>query len=475
MLARLVLLLSSLAALCPGHTVPAGQTLKVRLLYPVGSHFSRKGDPVRAVLTAPIQVSGGTSISAGTEIHGSVTSVRRVGLGFRNQTASLHLTFSQVLPTGHAPIDIAARVLEIENAREKVAPDGKILGILASISPHFLVDSRVKYLPTFRAWADPFMLAYKASFPFFPEPEILLPAGADLVLALEEPLEIPLALEVDAAYLPSFAPEEIAELKELVESLPTRTRTKEDGQESDLINLLFIGAPEEVVSAFRSAGWAGSDRRSIRSFLRSARAFFENRTYPEAPMSRLYVDGRGQDMSWQKGLNSYARRHHLRLWRRPSVWRGEDVWLVAATRDAGIGVSLSRFHFYHRIDPRIDEERAKVIEELAFQGCVAAYHLVARPGVTRRTVNGTGDAIVTDGAVAAIRLQSCRASFLAFSGPMPKQGNFFSRLLRRQVLTLRHDVLNANIVLGPYQMVRTLQHQLSRPPRPVNAFRDGTP
>ena len=473
MLDRLVLLLFTFAAFCPGQTVPAGQSFKVRLLSPVGSYFSRKGDPVRAVMTAPLQSPDGAALPAGTEIYGSVSSVRKVGLGFRNQTASLQLTFGQIAPAGHDPIDITARVLEIENAREKIAPDGKILGILASTSPHFLVDSRVKYLPTFRAFADPYMLAYKAAFPFFPEPEIYLPAGADLVLALEEPVEVASGLGVDASYLPSFAPGDIEELNDLVRSLPTRSWTKAQGQESDLINLLFIGSPEEVVSAFRTAGWAESDRRSIRSFLRSARAFFENRTYPEAPMSRLYVEGRAQDMNWQKGLNSYARRHHLRLWRLPSVWGGEDGWLVAATRDAGIGVSLSRFHFYHRIDPRIDDERSKVIEELAFHGCVAAYHLVARPGVARRTLNGTGDTMVTDGAVAAIRLRPCRASFLATTGSTPKPGNFFSRLLRRQVLTVRHDVLNANIVLGPYQMVRTLQHQLARPPKPVHAFREG--
>ena len=475
MLLRLILLPLALAFLSHSQTVPAGQAIRARLLSPVSSHSSRKGDPVRAVMTAPLQGADGIALPAGTEIHGSVSSVRKVGLGFRNQTASLQLTFSQIQPLGHAPIDISARVLEIENAREKVSPDGKILGILATTSPHFLVDSRVKYLPTFRAWADPYMLAYKAAFPFFPEPEIFLPAGADLVLALEAQIELPQALGVDESYLPAFAPEEIEELNDLVQWLPARTRTKPDGQESDIINLLFIGSPEEVISAFRSAAWAGSDRRSFRSLLRSARAYFEHRTYPEAPMSRLYVDGRAQDMSWQKGLNSYAHRHHLRLWRIPSFWQGEDGWLVAATRDAGIGVSLSRFHFYHRIDPRIDEERNKVIEELAFHGCVAAYHLAARPNVARRSLNGTGDPMVTDGAVAAVRLRPCRASFLALSGQMQKPGNIFSRLLRRQVLTVRHDVLNANIVLGPYQVVRALQRQLARPPKPVHAFREGTP
>ena len=31
-------------------------------------------------------------------------------------------------------------------------------------------------------------------------------------------------------------------------------------------------------------------------------------------MTTFLLDGKPQDMNWQKGLNSYGRRDHLRIW-----------------------------------------------------------------------------------------------------------------------------------------------------------------
>jgi hypothetical protein len=77
---------------------------------------------------------------------------------------------------------------------------------------------------------------------------------------------------------------------------------------------------------------------------------------------------------------------------------------VAAAHDIGIDFSEDERTFIHRIDPQIDREREKVVDDLLFTGHVKAFDLMERPGVPRQTRNATGDRIETDGRVAALQL-----------------------------------------------------------------------
>jgi hypothetical protein len=49
-------------------------------------------------------------------------------------------------------------------------------------------------------------------------------------------------------------------------------------------------------------------------------------------MSPLLLNGAEADMSWEKGLNDVAKRHHARLWK-AGTWRDQEWWIGAATRD----------------------------------------------------------------------------------------------------------------------------------------------
>jgi hypothetical protein len=88
------------------------------------------------------------------------------------------------------PLEVETRVLEVNNARETVK-DGVIYGIRATDSPQGIINSRLIHLPTFNPYSDWGLVAYKAFFPIFPEPEIYLPAGTDLNLVLTESLALP--------------------------------------------------------------------------------------------------------------------------------------------------------------------------------------------------------------------------------------------------------------------------------------------
>ena len=73
-------------------------------------------------------------------------------------------------------------------------------------------------------------------------------------------------------------------------------------------------------------------------------------------MSVLLLENRPADLNYQKQNNTFSKRHHLRVWRRPDQWQGQDVWVASATHDIGINFSAEDRNFIRKIDPQIDEE-----------------------------------------------------------------------------------------------------------------------
>ncbi len=134
------------------------------------------------------------------------------------------------------------------------------------------------------------------------------------------------------------------------------------------------------------------------------RALAENRGYNEAPVL-LLLDGKPPDFVFEKTNNTFAQRHHLRVWRRPGSISGKPIWTIAATHDIGIDFPDADGTFIHRIDPMVDREREKVVNDLLFTGRVRAFELVDRPHVPRHTSNATGDRIETDGKLSALLVE----------------------------------------------------------------------
>ncbi|MDQ1473264.1 MAG: hypothetical protein QOJ99_4744, partial [Bryobacterales bacterium] len=141
---------------------------------------------------------------------------------------------------------------------------------------------------------------------------------------------------------------------------------------------------------------------SSSSKLETARAVIEARGYREGPMSVLLLDREPPDMALQKGNNTFAQRHHLRIFRRPDAFAGKPVWVCSSTHDTGIDFSERDHTFIHKVDGEIDKERAKVVSDLLFTGLVKSVALVARPEVPTTIENATGDTLKTDGAMAVL-------------------------------------------------------------------------
>jgi LssY C-terminus len=449
----LVMFCSTLALACEG--VPAGQTLWIRLSSPVSSYSSKVGDTVHAVLIEAVTCGSGVAFPLGTRIDGKVVSVRKVGWGIRHETSALQIQFDRAIPSEGSPVAMSAAVVEVENAREQVSK-GVIQGVLSSDSPQGRINSRLRHLPTWNPYSDVGLIVFKASFPIFPEPEIYFPEGTDLRIKLTEPI---LAL-VTASEPPMESAVEQTEnfqFDNLVQSLPQRSTTVKLA-DADVVNLVFVGSRQEVESAFEQAGWSTSDVFNERSFFRNFYAFLNNSGYAQAPMRPFLLDGKPADMNWQKSLNSYARRDHLRIWEWPGSTDAETVWVSSSTHDTGATLSLEHHRFVHHITSDIDEERSKVIRDLNVAGCVKAVHLVPRPKLATISQNATGDLVSTDGALAVVELKECQPMVPGLTSGTAttrfRPGNHIFRYFRRQILTFRSDIWRANIIYGVYDLTR---------------------
>jgi LssY C-terminus len=462
-----LMLCSAMAFGCDG--LAAGQTLWIRLSSPVSTYSSKLGDPVYAVLTEAATCDDGVVFPVGTRITGVVHSVRKVGWGIHHETAALNITFDHAAVAGDPAVSITATVMEIENARERVNDKGTIEGIRSSDTPQGRINSRLKHLPTYNPYSDLGLIVYKATFPIFPEPEIYYPAGTDLRIKLTALVQVATVLPA----LPVNIVESRGELdvEREISLLPQRSTTTAMA-DADVVNLAFLGSREEVEAAFRQAGWSTSDAFSKRTFVHTFYAFLNNSAYDQAPMKPLLLDGKPSDMNWQKSLNSYNRRDHLRLWQWSEAPDSQPIWLSCSTHDTRATLSVKHHEFVHHIAPDIDDERSTVIRDLELAGCVSSVRLVGRPGMSTLTQNANGDTVRTDGDLAVVQLKQCEPLVPGLpsstAGTNFKAGNHAFRWVRRQILTFRSDIWRANIIYGAYDLARmtiqALRHHPTPPP-----------
>ena len=148
------------------------------------------------------------------------------------------------------------------------------------------------------------------------------------------------------------------------------------------------------------------------------------------------------------------------------------VWISSSTHDTGAVLSVRYKGFVHHISPDIDDERATVIRDLNFAGCVNSVSYVARPGISILTQNATGDAVRTDGEIAVVQLKECQPTRpelnVNSNGGNFRPGNHVFRYVRREILTFRNDIWRANIIYGTYDVgsmaFNAIRHPPIRPP-----------
>jgi hypothetical protein len=202
-----------------------------------------------------------------------------------------------------------------------------------------------------------------------------------------------------------------------------------DGFASDPLNVGLIGTRLELIEAMETAGWYIADPPTMRNTARQIISTLFSRSYPTAPMSRLYLFGRKQDIAFEipiEGSGSGS-RHHVRFWattytdgkrlttrhinwhhRRTHLHDTDTtlLWVGAASLDVGIAPIRHNMQITHMIDPNTDHERDLIVDQLRRQHTVEKVTTI-KLGEPYQLVNRAFRGYLkTDGKMAVVQLKS---------------------------------------------------------------------
>jgi hypothetical protein len=390
-------LLLAVTSVSSAARIPSGAQIQIRLTTEINTSTAKVGDAFQALVIAPVVVEGRVAMAAGVTLTGHVKEA--TAAVNPDDQAVLALAFDGIRDTSGVKSSIAAKLTAIDNARESVDSDGRIEGIVASKTGSGRLDQGInKVSEKYPSFAE-LLGTVKQVVLKDTDANIDYKAGVEMTIALTKPLDWRGAVKIPD--IASIEPQD--QLFRLVNSEPFRSATQKDQTPSDITSLMFLGSREQVESAFQKAGWSPAAKLNDQSKLETFRAMAEMRGYQEAPVSVLLLAGRAPDLVFEKINDTFAARHHLRIWQRPGQFAGQDIWVCSATHDTGIDFSDENRTFIHKIDPNIDLERAKVVNDLLLTGLVRGLSLVERSGLPQNMSNATGDALKTDGGMAVLQ------------------------------------------------------------------------
>ncbi|MFD1901901.1 LssY C-terminal domain-containing protein [Enterococcus termitis] len=176
-----------------------------------------------------------------------------------------------------------------------------------------------------------------------------------------------------------------------------RSRTS-DGLLGDPINLAFIGTEADLERLFVNSGWTKAEKLSLNSSIKMIVASLLGKSYPNAPVSSLFLFDKRQDLAFEKQIeNNPRRRHHVRFWQTPKDWYlpgGKEAdWLGAATYDKKVGFSIFTGQVTHKINSDIDKERDFVLASFEEENQQVSVDIVEH-FTTSYHRNGGGDEIL---------------------------------------------------------------------------------
>ena len=383
------------AAAKPGsQSLPAGYVLYLRLEATISTTASHLHDVVKARIIREVDSGNRVLIPLGAEVQGRIEKL--IPSSSATDRARLLIRFDKLIIPDNPAVTFAGHISEVENARENVLQDGTIWGVLASDLPVSHLEDTMRKL----AGEDSELSKYGQKAFGKSDTSINYGAGTDLTLVLDKPLslaEMPPSGSFNQ--LPPGVPDAVARM---LQGAPQRASGK-GGKPGDPLNLVVIGNISEIRDVFSQAGWGEAERKTGKAVWDTARAVADNQGFGRAPVSDLYLFGHREDLAFEKVLNTFLKRHHLRLWRTTGTTpEGREIWLGAATHDTGLDVHPGVVS--HAIDPDLDAERAKVGADLRVTGRVAAEQLVTRPNPLRQGLTATGGTWKTDGQLLVIDL-----------------------------------------------------------------------
>lgn len=381
------------------NSLPKGTILYIRLTTPVSTATSQVHAAVTAHVERQVFVGNLVVIPLGTVMTGEIEKIDKST--DPNTPALLLLKFDKLELPQEKPVTISCHVSQVENARESVLADGSILGVKSSqMGSTYVNDALGKLAAALPSLGSTIQDAQKKQIGS-PAVDIVFPAGTDIEVTLDQ------ALPLQKTYAPA-APEVLpgnleAAVHALLAGVPQRSET-EKGTPGDPLNLVLIGSQQQIVSAFTQAGWIIPKPKQDQSIWKTVQAVVQDQGYNAAPISNLYLFSRPQDLAFEKVLDTFNMRHHLRLWKSTvAAPDGRAMWVGAAVHDTGIDIHPGVVS--HATAPDLDDERAKVGADLLDASLVAAETLVTPPHPLSQGLTGTGGAWHTDGKLLVIDLK----------------------------------------------------------------------
>ena len=377
-------------------SLPTGTILYLRLQTAVSTTTSHFNSAIEAKEVRDIDLNGGVAIPLGAIVHGKLAKL--IPNSSPNDRAVMGFGFDTIQMPGLSAEKISCRLSKVENARETILANGTIQGVLASELPSSYLEGEFAKISQSSSSVGSEVGKLGNKELGQTDTSITYPAGTDLQVVLTAPLSIQ---KLFSPAVPQALPTgDLKAVQKLLASTDNRVKTR-DGKPGDPINLVMIGTEATIREAFTKAGWTVPKIKNSSSIWRTITAVTGNEGYNAAPLSDLYLFGRAQDMAYEKTLNTFTMRHHLRLWRSPvTTPDGTPIWLGAGTHDTGFDIHPGVVS--HATSPHLDNERAKVGADMIVSGMVSAEELVTRPNPLSSGMTGTGGAWSTDGRLVAI-------------------------------------------------------------------------
>jgi hypothetical protein len=381
-------------------TLDAGTRIPVRLLDPVSSRPAMLGREVRALVIAPVPSDTSPLLTPGMILRGAITEAGQERHHKRRRFVAVEFIALETSPGHETPL--SALVSSVDNAAERVDTTGRILGLPDPSLVRSKTDWALLVLGTAQPEAAATLFAADRGEMHERHRTIDFRPGVEMLLRLTDsvPLPDPPAWKEP----PKLA--STARMDSLLQSLPPRTYAFGGRKPADLINVVLIGSDTAVQAAFRAAGWELAERLDVRTGFTTFVDMARVRGYEHQPVSQLLLEGRPPDMVYQKLTDTFAKRHHIRIWRSDVKWEGRPVFVAAATHDVGIEFLGKQHTFTHRVDPRIDLERDKVVNDFVTAGLIEAISFALRVPIAGVTMNREKNPVVTDWRVAVASLRA---------------------------------------------------------------------
>lgn len=382
----------------PAQQLDAGDTLHIRLLDRVRSHHHAH-PLVRALVIAPVaSPDGRIVIPPGSVLSGRVTGGGSERFDGKRRWLGLQLD-SLAIPVDDATSDsihaaVSLRIAGVDDARESIDSAGRIVGPPRPSVVHSKGDWAVVALGVFHPVGALVLAGMLEGEMTERHRAVSFEAGRELTAVLTSRTTLPrwpawhppprlasrgnemVESNVNDVAVSGVNPDSIAA------SVPLRANLPDGNAPSDIIGLAVIGSAAQMHEAFAAAGWTRAVPMSLHGELMTLVKAARGEGYAAQPVSELVLGRRAPDEVYEKVADTFLKRHHFRVWRWPAEKLASDstaLWLIAATHDTGLMFSHQRHSFTHTVDPRIDLERDKIVNDLI------AAHRVAAMSYVRRT------------------------------------------------------------------------------------------